>query len=58
MKRMNERKKNPARFLMVLLMMTMVIFGATAVSAAENEVTVQFRDSDGRPVSDAPDMRI
>ena len=58
MKKMNERKKNPGRFLMGLLMMAMVIFGATAVSAAENGVTVQFRDSDGRPVSNAPDMTI
>ena len=58
MKKMNERKKNPVRLLMCLLMMAMVIFGATAVSAAENEVTVQFRDSNGRPVSNAPDMTI
>ena len=55
MKRMNERKKNPGRFLMVLLMMTMVIFGVTAVSAAENDrVIVQFRDSGGNPVSSIP----
>lgn len=58
MKKMNERKKNPVRFLKCLLMMALVIVGATTVSAAENEVTVQFRDSNGRPVSDAPDMSI
>lgn len=59
MKRMNERKKNPARFLMVFLMMALMMLGVTAVSAAsEDRVIVQFRDSGGNPVSSIPDMVI
>lgn len=59
MKKMNERKKNPGRFLMVFLMMALMIFGVTAVSAAsEDRVIVQFRDSGGNPVSSIPDMVI
>lgn len=59
MKKMNERKKNPGRFLMVFLMMALMMFGVTAVSAAsEDRVIVQFRDSGGNPVSSIPDMVI
>lgn len=59
MKKMNERKKNPGRFLMVFLMMALMILGVTAVSAAsEDRVIVQFRDSGGNPVSSIPDMVI
>lgn len=59
MKRMNERKKNPARFLMVFLMMALMMLGVTAASAAsEDRVIVQFRDSGGNPVSSIPDMVI
>lgn len=59
MKKMNERKKNPGRFLMVFLMMALMMLGVTAVSAAsEDRVIVQFRDSGGNPVSSIPDMVI
>lgn len=59
MKKMKERKKNPGRFLMFFVMMAMVIFGATAVSAAsENGVIVQFCDSGGNHVAGIPDMKI
>ena len=59
MKKMNERKKNPGRFLMVFLMIALMMLGVTAVSAAsEDRVIVQFRDSGGNPVSSIPDMVI
>lgn len=59
MKKMNERKKNPGRFLMVFLMMALMMLGVTAVSAAsEDRVIVQFCDSGGNPVSSIPDMVI
>ena len=59
MKKMNKRKKNPGRFLMVFLMMALMMFGATAVSAAlQDRVTVQFRDGNGNPAAGIPDMVI
>ena len=59
MKKMNERKKNPGRFLMVFLMMALMMFGATAVSAAsQDRETVQFRDGNGNPAAGIPDMVI
>lgn len=59
MKKMNERKKNPGKFLMCLFIMALIVFGATAVSAASQDgVTVQFRDGNGNPAAGIPDMVI
>lgn len=59
MKKMNERKKNPGKFLMCLFIMALAVFGATAVSAAsQDRVTVQFRDGNGNPAAGIPDMVI
>lgn len=59
MKRMNGRKKNLGRLLFGFLLMVLMASGAVSVSAAsDGEVIVQFRDSNGNPVSGTPDMVI